>query len=305
MKARAPGKLVLSGAYAVLEGAPALVAAVDRYAEADTERQPTLVTDEVMKAIELGDLARAPGFDASALREWREGAERKLGLGSSAAILVASLGAALLEQGIEERELGERVYPLALRAHRAAQPGGSGVDVAASSFGGVLRCQLDGVGQHASLAVSPHALPGDLVLEVYACARSASTQTMLSAVRAFATAEPERYQALIHTAIVAAREAVRARQATELIASVSQQRDVLGELGRAAGADIVTREVAAMDAHARRQGACFAPSGAGGGDIAVRYALGPSTDEFREDARNAGLRIVGMQVGARGVHRAA
>ena len=35
MRARAPGKLVLSGAYAVLEGAPALVAAVDRYAVAD------------------------------------------------------------------------------------------------------------------------------------------------------------------------------------------------------------------------------------------------------------------------------
>ena len=31
MIARAPGKLVLSGAYAVLEGAPALVCAVDRY----------------------------------------------------------------------------------------------------------------------------------------------------------------------------------------------------------------------------------------------------------------------------------
>ena len=42
MRARAPGKLVLSGAYAVLEGAPALVAAVDRYALADSERSATL-----------------------------------------------------------------------------------------------------------------------------------------------------------------------------------------------------------------------------------------------------------------------
>jgi len=30
----APGKLVLTGAYAVLEGAPAIVVAVDRYAVA-------------------------------------------------------------------------------------------------------------------------------------------------------------------------------------------------------------------------------------------------------------------------------
>ena len=35
---RAPGKLVLTGAYAVLEGAPAIVVAVDRYAVADASR---------------------------------------------------------------------------------------------------------------------------------------------------------------------------------------------------------------------------------------------------------------------------
>ncbi len=52
MKARAPGKIVLSGAYSVLEGAVALVAAVDRYAWADTERQPALVTAEVRQAMD-------------------------------------------------------------------------------------------------------------------------------------------------------------------------------------------------------------------------------------------------------------
>ena len=61
MRARAPGKLVLSGAYAVLEGAPALVAAVDRYVVADTARAAELVTPEVRAAI--GDAA-APWFDA-------------------------------------------------------------------------------------------------------------------------------------------------------------------------------------------------------------------------------------------------
>src|SRR6185436_10440568 len=86
MIARAPGKVVLSGAYAVLEGAPAIVTAVDRYVTADTAKKPSLVTPEVRAA--LGD-ARAPGFDASALRK----GDQKLGLGSSAAILVASLGA--------------------------------------------------------------------------------------------------------------------------------------------------------------------------------------------------------------------
>jgi phosphomevalonate kinase len=51
MIARAPGKLVLSGAYAVLEGAPALVAAIDRYAVADASRPTLRVTPEVREAL--------------------------------------------------------------------------------------------------------------------------------------------------------------------------------------------------------------------------------------------------------------
>jgi len=42
--ARAPGKLVLSGAYAVLSGAPALVVAVDRYVVADSARPAAFLT---------------------------------------------------------------------------------------------------------------------------------------------------------------------------------------------------------------------------------------------------------------------
>jgi phosphomevalonate kinase len=41
MKARAPGKIVISGAYAVLEGAPSVVTAADRYVTADTPARPT------------------------------------------------------------------------------------------------------------------------------------------------------------------------------------------------------------------------------------------------------------------------
>src|SRR5688572_33181913 len=93
MIARAPGKLVLSGAYSVLEGAPALVAAVDRYALADEAREAPLITAEVRAAIAAGYLIEAPWFDASALRADAAAGGRKLGLGSSAAILVASLAA--------------------------------------------------------------------------------------------------------------------------------------------------------------------------------------------------------------------
>jgi mevalonate kinase len=83
MKAKAPGKVVLSGAYAVLEGSPCIVTAVDRYVTADATRPAQHIAAEVREAM----APPFPHIDASELRA--EG--RKLGLGSSAAIVVASL----------------------------------------------------------------------------------------------------------------------------------------------------------------------------------------------------------------------
>src|SRR5262245_13182412 len=127
MKASAPGKLVLSGAYSVLEGAPAIVTAVDRYVHCDSRVPAALVTPEVRAALHAG---AAPSFDASELRA----GDRKLGLGSSAAILVASLAAADEREFASERALRESIWEPALTAHRSAQGGGSGIDVAASTW---------------------------------------------------------------------------------------------------------------------------------------------------------------------------
>src|SRR5258708_4450324 len=98
MKAAAPGKLVITGAYAVLEGAPAIVCAVDRYAYAEDRDGPTIAdgdrpwrsTREVTAALDP-----APATDTSAL----EDAGQKLGLGSSAAALVAALGLRHAQKG--------------------------------------------------------------------------------------------------------------------------------------------------------------------------------------------------------------
>ena len=119
MRVIAPGKLVLTGAYAVLEGAPAIVAAVDRYAVADT-------------AVARRRSTSGPSTTTRG---------QKLGLGSSAASLVASLGARALARGDDPRHAAVRseIFRAARDAHQRQQGGGSGVDVAASVHGGVLR----------------------------------------------------------------------------------------------------------------------------------------------------------------------
>ena len=135
----APGKLVLTGAYAVLDGAPAIVAAVDRYALADDRG------------------AAASHVDVSALHDDRG---QKLGLGSSAASIVATLGLRAHGRGEDLRSAPARagIFRAAREAHAKEQNGGSGVDIAASVFGGILRYALGRSGPLLALVAFPSTL---------------------------------------------------------------------------------------------------------------------------------------------------
>ncbi|MGC4092331.1 MAG: hypothetical protein QM756_31495 [Polyangiaceae bacterium] len=288
MRTRAPGKLVLSGAYAVLEGARAIVLAVDRDVVADPARPADFVTPEVRAA--LGERA-APWFDASALRA--DG--RKLGLGSSAAILVASLGALELasQPALTQSELRQRVFLPALRAHRSAQGGGSGVDVAASTFGGVLVVEPKGE----TLAVSVATLPASLCFSVLASSQPASTPDPIRRVHALRAADPRGYARLMQAqadASEAAAVALLAGDAPSLLAALGRQGEALAALGVAAGVPIVTPELAALQSRASAAGAVALPAGAGGGDVS--WWVGPTVAP-----QHAGLEGLALSLGADGL----
>ncbi|MEI9954679.1 MAG: hypothetical protein WDO74_38345 [Pseudomonadota bacterium] len=294
--ARAPGKLVLSGAYAVLTGAPALVVAVDRYVLADSARAATFLTPEVRAA--LGERA-APWFDASALRE----GDKKLGLGSSAAILVASLAALELasEPALTDDELCARVYERAFVAHRAAQGGGSGVDVAASAHGGVLAARRKG----GALELSRLQLPSALYFEVWACPLAASTSAFLARIAEFAARDPAAHAARINAQADAAESALTAAErgdASDFVRAIARQVATLTALGESAGVSIVTAELAELAQLAAASGAAFLPAGAGGGDVAYWVGASPPTPEFAVRARELGLSRVPLALAARGVH---
>ena len=299
MIARAPGKIVVSGAYAVLEGAPALVAAVDRYVVADASRTSALVTDEVRAAIEAGVLDHAPAFDASALRApMPDGTTRKLGLGSSAAILVASIGAALAGTNEDVVALRNKVFPLALAAHRKAQPRGSGIDVASSVFGGVVACRLAVGGD---LDVMPFVLPEGVILEVFACPTAASTGALVEKVQDLRAKDPATYRTLLEEVADGAQAALEAQDAAGFVAAIAAQIDALAELGRSAGAPIVVADVSDLRAFAEAEGASFGPSGAGGGDIALWIGPAPSSAAFRARAAARSLEPLDTRVGPPGL----
>jgi phosphomevalonate kinase len=297
MMAHAPGKLVLSGAYVVLDGAPALVAAVDRYAVADTGRACQFVSDELRAA--FGPLA-PPFVDTSALRD--DG--RKLGLGSSAAAVLAALWAHAAETrpGDEPTRLRDDLAARAFAAHRAAQGGGSGVDVVACAFGGVRLCERrpDALPGHA-----PAALPPGLVVEAWACPQSGSTPALLGHVRRFRQGQPDAYAALTADAQRGARlVAAAARAGGDLDACLDglrAQRDAMRALGAATGAPILTPAVLALgDEAARAEGAVFAQAGAGGGDVALYFGRRPSPEAWRDQAVALGLRPLDLALGAPG-----
>ncbi len=295
-RACAPGKIVLSGAYAVLSGAPAIVSAVSRYVTADTARAATFITDEVRAA--LAPEESAPWFDASELRE----GGRKLGLGSSAAILVASLFA--LEQ---EREPGDsnvqqlaRVQARAQAAHRAAQGGGSGVDVMASTFGGTRTYQLGPSGASSR----PVAIPPELSVEVWTCPTSASTRALIAAVNALGERSPAEHAAWLGAQTSAANAAavsVERQDAAGFLAALRDQQRALSGLGQAAGVPIVTPELAELGPQAETENGVLLPAGAGGGDIAIFVGCAPSTPRLRAALENHAHRRLAVELSAPGV----
>jgi phosphomevalonate kinase len=297
VKARAPGKILLSGAYAVLEGAPAIVAAVDRYVTADGERPPERVTEEVRVAL---GAANAPWFDASELRR----GERKLGVGSSAAILVASLAVRALERvpDASDAALSAEVFAPALAAHRTAQRGGSGVDVAASTYGGVLSYRRGPADAPSLRALS---LPSALVIEVYFSGESASTPQLIARVDALRASDRALHATLLSAQAAAASEAESAALAADserFVRALSDQARVLAELGARAGAGIVTDACRALGQVAEREGGTALPSGAGGGDVLLFAGTRPSSPEFRALAARLGHELLPLSLGARGVH---
>jgi phosphomevalonate kinase len=281
VRAIAPGKLVLTGAYAVLEGAPAVVAAIDRYAIADVFISAS------------GDW-QTPEADVRALYD--EAGERKLGLGSSAAAVVASLGARALALGEDLSSAAVRspIFHAAREAHASVQGGGSGVDVAASVHGGVLRYAIDANGNAAMRSID---LPGRVHMIAYDSGSSARTSALRARFDAFRSrAGARRFLTALGDLATEAAASAEAGDAVSFIAFSSDFGRALAELGRACDSPIVLPAFADLASLAEHESAAFLPSGAGGGDVCVWLGLAPPSATFASRAAALSIRPLALRI---------
>ena len=289
MKVVAPGKVLLFGAYSVLEGTEALVAAVDRYAIADADHLAPSSSREVRAAI--GE-EPAPALDLAGLHE---GAD-KLGLGSSAAALVATLGARAAAHGKDLADGGVRaeIFVAAKRAHAEAQGGGSGVDVAASTFGGALFYRMQA---EADAGVRRAALPAGLALRVFWSGRSARTSDLVAKVKRLAARDRaafDRAIGAIGACVTASARACAGGDLGAFVAAGQASGRALALLGGAADAPIVPAAFAELATLAEREGGAFYPSGAGGGDVGVWLGAAAPSAGFLAHARATGMALLDL-----------
>jgi len=316
----APGKMMVVGEYAVLRGAQAVVAAVDRRAfvgwsgeTGQISLPPEVVAARREAEARLGTLPGGLAFDPAALRS----SDKKLGLGSSAAGAAAAAGAVYHAHGhdLTRQATREAVLACAFAGHAAVAPRGSGADVAASVLGGYVsfkrsfgapQPQPGSVwGPNAPFEAASVAWPAALLTRVVWTRQEARTSDFLDRVEALASRDPATHELRMQElADLSAHfvERLQAGDASAIPALASAYGEAMGKLGEAAGIGIMTDTLKRTQELADRAGGGAKPSGAGGGDVALAFfADAESAERFVTSCSASGLEVLSMALGAEGV----
>jgi phosphomevalonate kinase len=305
VSASAPGKLVLCGEYAVLDGAPAVCMAVNRRAsvkvtsfDGDWHRvsAPGYSSLEGRFVVDGSALAWSQGEDDYRIVDavWRslapaaagclsieldtrafvdEASGKKIGIGSSAALTVA-LTAALMQSS--------DVLEPALRSHGLFQGGaGSGADIATSVSGGLIEYSRQ------EAAVLPLSWPAGLAYRLIWSGVPASTRVKLEAL------EKTGYRASKTALLEAAKNMRNAwRSAADILSQYPAYIDALQQFSvdHDLGIFDAGHEQLVIDAAAA--GLVYKPCGAGGGDVGI--LLGHSDEQLNDFM--TGREVPGCQV---------
>lgn len=266
--ASAPGSIMITGEHAVVYGHSAIVAAVDQRAQVRATPLPGRAVrirsalgdlDTTLDALEAtGPLrfvlacVRAVPLDHGVEISTQSDIDPTLGLGSSAAVTVATLGALAAMQAI-----ALDIHAQALAIVRAIQGRGSGADLAASLHGGMVRYALDADIEH---------LPAPPAMALKYVGYKTPTGEVLSRVaQAWHGHDVAALYARMGTASDAASDAARRRDWPAMAQSLDAYQSLMAELG------VTNDDLDTLVAEGRGQALGAKISGSGLGDCVLAF----------------------------------
>lgn len=323
---RAPGKLFIAGEYAVVEpGEPSVLVAVDRYVTVelresrdsgtissdqygrlplvwtreddrvvlDPDHSPSDYAFSAVSTVEqlVAERDIPPRFyDIRITSELDDVSGRKFGLGSSAAVTVATVRALDRFYGLGMTDV--QVFKVALLATVRVAPTASGGDVAACTFGGwITYCAPDrGRVRHDADAYGVQRTvdadwpgfgvrhldgPEGLRLLVGWSGQPASTGRLVDSVQHRTRDRGLHYADFVadsRRCVQGLVAAIDAHDTARIMDGIRRARDVLAELADRVGLQIETPTLTALCDAAVHVGAVAKSSGAGGGDCGIVLA---------------------------------
>ena len=314
VKASAPGKVIIAGEYAVLDGAPVICMAVDRRAHVlvlqNTDGGYVIsapgLSDEARRYASMSECADdlpllaavwqqlAPvsvehlsiELDSS---EFVSAAGAKIGVGSSAAVAVA-LTAAL------GRTVGtsEDIHQLATAAHQQFQGGsGSGVDIACSVAGGVIEFRMG--------EAESHALDWPVGLH-YALLWSGQSSDTGAQLKKLASTKPHPSRADLFIAAEEFAKVWHAGQAAAIVTALGDYTTALQRFDAGHQLGIFAAGHAELAGKSKGSDVVYKPCGAGGGDLGIAVSADRSAlDAFLGTASDHGFERIDLAIDTTGV----
>lgn len=215
----------------------------------------------------------------------------KYGLGSSAAV-VTSVVQAILSHHMHVEPTKELIFKLASIAHVRIQGNGSGADIAASTFGGVLEYasfQAEWLLQEIEastdivplieknwtyLSIKQTAFPSTLDVSVGWTGKPASTKSLVNDILALKQTDLNIYELFLQRSYNAVTKIIHGMQTNDIaifLAGISENRKALAKVGEAADVPIETEKLATLCDIAEQFGGAGKLSGAGGGDCGLAF----------------------------------
>lgn len=335
---------MISGEWAVLEvGNPCIVAAINKRVFVEIEKSDRIsITlpefgidnleadfdgDKLIFSRELSEKEQADvlfikgaiettlkylGSDKTfRIKSWGEdtqveiaGEIKKVGFGSSAAAVVATVGAILAFHGedISQRKNKDKIYKLSAAVHYLAQGKlGSAFDVAASTYGGVLVYQrfdpkwlleqfegkksLQDIinSEWKAFKAEPLELPENLEFLVGWTKDSASTSAMVKQINSWRDeGNQDLYKQCYDNIANLVRELIsewKNNNHKKVLELLRKNEDLLRDLGQKSGVNIETKDLNKLSSLANESGAAGKLSGAGGGDCGIAICYDSETAE--------------------------